>query len=52
MKRDLAKLYPEFGKKFMEEVEKEMNQQLVYKNASIVLYKMFKEKKPVKLNLV
>lgn len=43
IKRDLLKLYPEHGKKFMDKLEDDIGQQFAYSEASIKIFKLFKE---------
>ena len=39
MKRDLSKIYPSFGKAFMEIIEKDLGQTYKYNEASLFIYR-------------
>jgi hypothetical protein len=43
IKRDVSRLYPEFGKKFVERLETDLGQQFKYQDASLHLFKLFKD---------
>lgn len=43
LSRELGRLYPAFGKKFTERVEADLGQTFRYKDASLYIYKLFKD---------
>ena len=43
LKRELMKMYPEYGKRFLEEFEEKLGNVYTYKDASMLIFKMFKE---------
>jgi len=45
IKREVARLYPEFGKKFVETVETDLGSEFKYQDASIYIFKQFKDPK-------
>lgn len=52
IKRDVSRLYPEFGKKFVEKLEADLGQAFKYKDASLYIFKLFKDPKFKHLTLV
>lgn len=43
LSRDLGKLYPTFGKKFIERLEEELGKTYKYKDASLQIFKLYKD---------
>lgn len=52
LKRDISRLYPEFGKQFVEQMEADLGQTFVYKKASLHIFKLFKDQKFKKFTLM
>ena len=52
IKRDVSRLYPEFGKKFVEKIEADLGQTFKYKDASLYIFKLFKDPKFKNISLV
>lgn len=52
VKRDLSRLYPDFGKQFVERLEADLGQQLRYQDASLNLFKLFKDPAFKNLSLI
>lgn len=52
IKRDVSRLYPEFGKKFVERMEQDLGQSFKYQDASLYIFKLFKDPKFKHLSLV
>ena len=43
LSRELARLYPAFGKQFVEKMAADLGQSFTYKDASLYIYKLFKD---------
>ena len=52
IKRELSRLYPQFGKNIIENLEADIGANFVYKDASIYIFKMFKDPKYSQLSLI
>ena len=52
IKREVARLYPDFGKRFTEKMEAELGQSFKYQEASLLIFKLFKDPEFKNLSLV
>lgn len=52
IKKDVSKLYPDFGKKFVEQLEADLTQSFKYKDASLYIFKLLKDPRFKNLTLV
>lgn len=52
LKSEINFLYPSFGKKFIERIISELGADFKYKNASLFIFKLFKDKQFQGLSLV
>jgi hypothetical protein len=52
IKRDVSRLYPDFGKKFVEQLEADLTQAFKYKDASLYIFKLLKDPRFRNLSLV
>ena len=43
IKKEVSKLYPDFGKKFVERLESDLGNDFKYQDASLHLFKLFKD---------
>ena len=48
----MSKLYPDFGKKFVEKLEADLGQSFKYRDASLYIFKLFKDPAFKNLSLV
>jgi hypothetical protein len=52
IKKDVSRLYPDFGKKFVEQLEADLTQSFKYKDASLYIFKLLKDPRFKNLTLV
>ena len=52
IKEGVTRLYPDFGKKFVEQLEKDLTEAFNYKDASLYIFKLFKDPRFNHLTLV
>lgn len=52
IKRDLSRLYPDFGKQFVERLEADLGPSFRYQDASLHLFKLFKDVSFKNLSLI
>lgn len=52
IKKDLSRLYPDFGKQFVERMETDLGQSFRYQDASLHLFKLFKDTSFKDLSLI